>query len=55
MDAEIESLHPAGRLGTPEDVANTVFWLASTEASFITGQEIICDGGRLAKLPLPKL
>jgi meso-butanediol dehydrogenase/(S,S)-butanediol dehydrogenase/diacetyl reductase len=55
VDAEIESLHPAGRLGIPEDVANTVFWLASTEASFITGQEIICDGGRLAKLPLPKL
>ena len=25
------------------------------EADFITGQEIICDGGRLAKLPLPKL
>jgi meso-butanediol dehydrogenase / (S,S)-butanediol dehydrogenase / diacetyl reductase len=55
VNAEIESLHPAGRLGSPEDVANTVFWLASTEASFITGQEIICDGGRLAKLPLPKL
>ena len=55
VDAEIESLHPAGRLGVPVDVANTVFWLASSDASFITGQEIICDGGRLAKLPLPKL
>ena len=55
VDTEIEALHPAGRLGVPEDVANTVFWLASSEASFITGQEIICDGGRLAKLPLPKL
>jgi len=55
VDAEIESLHPAGRLGVPEDVANTVFWLASSDSSFITGQEIICDGGRLAKLPLPKL
>ncbi len=52
---EIESLHLVGRLGTQEDVANTVFWLASEEADFITGQEIICDGGRLAKLPLPKL
>ena len=55
VNAEIESLHPVGRLGTPEDVANTVFWLASSEANFITGQEIVCDGGRLAKLPLPKL
>ena len=52
---EIESLHPVGRLGAPGDVANTVFWLASCEASFVTGQEIICDGGRLTKLPLPKL
>jgi len=55
VDAEIQSLHPVGRLGTPEDVANTVFWLASPESSFISGQEIICDGGRLAKLPLPAL
>ena len=55
INAKIESLHPVSRLGTPEDVANTVFWLASSEANFITGQEIVCDGGRLAKLPLPKL
>jgi meso-butanediol dehydrogenase/(S,S)-butanediol dehydrogenase/diacetyl reductase len=55
VDATIEALHPAGRLGTPEDVANTVFWLASTDAAFITGQEVVVDGGRLAKLPLPAL
>jgi|TARA_B110000259_G_scaffold188313_1_gene246412 meso-butanediol dehydrogenase/(S,S)-butanediol dehydrogenase/diacetyl reductase len=55
VNAEIESLHPVGRLGIPKDVANTVFWLASSDSSFITGQEIICDGGRLAKLPMPKL
>jgi NAD(P)-dependent dehydrogenase (short-subunit alcohol dehydrogenase family) len=48
-------LHPIGRLGIGEDVANTVFWLASTQSSFITGQEVVCDGGRLAKLPLPSL
>ena len=54
VKAEIEALHPIGRLGTSYDVADTVFWLASQEAKFITGQEIICDGGRLAKLPLPK-
>jgi meso-butanediol dehydrogenase/(S,S)-butanediol dehydrogenase/diacetyl reductase len=44
-----------GRLGTPEDVANTVYWLASAESSFISGQNLIVDGGRLAKLPLPNL
>lgn len=55
VDAEIKSLHPVGRLGLPQDVANTVFWLASPESEFVTGQEIVVDGGRLAKLPLPKL
>lgn len=55
VDAQIKSLHPVGRLGVGEDVANTVFWLASSQAGFITGQEIVCDGGRLAKLPLPRL
>jgi meso-butanediol dehydrogenase/(S,S)-butanediol dehydrogenase/diacetyl reductase len=55
VDQEIAALHPVGRLGTPEDVAETVFWLASDAASFVTGQEFVVDGGRLAKLPLPKL
>jgi len=37
---------PLGRLGTPEDVANLVLFLASDEGSFITGQFILIDGGR---------
>ncbi len=37
--------HPAGRLGTPKDIANVVLWLASDQASFITGQCIDVDGG----------
>jgi meso-butanediol dehydrogenase/(S,S)-butanediol dehydrogenase/diacetyl reductase len=48
----IIGLHPVGRMGTPEDVANTVCWLASDESGFITGQQIVVDGGRLARLPL---
>ncbi|XP_030850330.1 3-hydroxybutyrate dehydrogenase type 2 [Strongylocentrotus purpuratus] len=36
---------PSGRLGTPEEVANTVVFLASDESSFITGSEIKVDGG----------
>ena len=55
VDQAIEALHPIGRLGAPEDVANTVFWLAGPESGFITGQEFVVDGGRLAKLPLPDL
>jgi 3-oxoacyl-[acyl-carrier protein] reductase len=37
---------PAGHLGTPEDVAHAVAFLASDEAGFITGQRIVVDGGR---------
>lgn len=36
---------PAGRLGTPADIANTIVFLASPKASFITGQAIAIDGG----------
>jgi 3-oxoacyl-[acyl-carrier protein] reductase len=37
---------PAGRMGTPEDIAHAVSFLASAEAGFITGQRIVVDGGR---------
>ncbi len=36
---------PLGRLGRPEDIAKAVSFLASEEASFITGQVLTCDGG----------
>ena len=36
---------PLGRLGTPEDIAHAVAFLASDKASFITGQVLGADGG----------
>jgi 3(or 17)beta-hydroxysteroid dehydrogenase len=39
--------HALGRLGTPEEVANMVLFLASDESSFVTGTEMIVDGGYL--------
>ena len=36
---------PLGRLGTPEDIAHAVAFLAGDQASFITGQVLTCDGG----------
>ena len=38
-------LHPLGRIGSPEDIANMAVFLASSEASWITGQAIAVDGG----------
>lgn len=40
---------PLGRLGTPRDVANACVFLASDEASYITGSELIVDGGQIAR------
>ena len=37
--------HPAGRVGKPEDIAQTVLFLCSDKASFITGENICIDGG----------
>jgi NAD(P)-dependent dehydrogenase (short-subunit alcohol dehydrogenase family) len=41
--------HPMGRLGEPEEVANAILFLASDEASFITGAILPVDGGYLAQ------
>jgi len=46
-------MHPAGRVGEPEDVGQLVVYLASDASSFITGQVIVIDGGRTSRLPLP--
>jgi NAD(P)-dependent dehydrogenase (short-subunit alcohol dehydrogenase family) len=43
------SLHPIGRLGEPEEVAELVIWLCSDKASFVTGAYYPVDGGYLAR------
>jgi NAD(P)-dependent dehydrogenase (short-subunit alcohol dehydrogenase family) len=42
--------HPAGRVGTVEDVAAMVAWLLSKNAGFVTGQEFVVDGGMTKKM-----
>ncbi|MFS2068066.1 SDR family NAD(P)-dependent oxidoreductase [Pseudomonas sp. CT11-2] len=46
-------LHPVGRTGMPADIGRTVVFLASESSAFITGQVLVVDGGRTAKLQLP--
>lgn len=45
---------PLARRGEPEEAANAVYFLASKEASFITGQTVFVDGGRLAQYRVSK-
>lgn len=44
-DGPDQSQHPAGRVGQAADIVNAVFFLASPEAGFITGQTLVVDGG----------
>jgi 3-oxoacyl-[acyl-carrier protein] reductase len=38
---------PLKRLGTPQDIANTVFYLLSEQSKFTTGQTLVTDGGKI--------
>lgn len=44
MEANVQAMHPMGRLGTPEEIASAVYWLC-TEGGWTTGQAITIDGG----------
>ena len=48
--AEAEFVHPLRTIGTPTDMANLVFWLASDEARYATGQLWVLDGGLSAQI-----
>ena len=47
VKSEFLSHIPVGRIGSPDDIANAVIFLASNEAGYITGQTITVDGGRI--------
>lgn len=51
-EEQVAAHYPAGRLGVPEDVASAVAFLLSDEASWITGQTIVLDGGSTLVGPL---
>jgi NAD(P)-dependent dehydrogenase (short-subunit alcohol dehydrogenase family) len=43
----LTDLHPIGRLGKPDDIAEAVMWLCSPAAAFVTGHSLVADGGYL--------
>lgn len=45
----LDSLHPIGHIGEPDDIAYGVLYLASDEAKFVTGTELVIDGGYTAQ------
>ena len=45
----VVDMHPIGRVGTPQEVADVVVWLCSERASFITGHALPVDGGFVAR------
>lgn len=45
----LDSLHPIGHMGEPEDIAFGILYLASDESKFVTGSELVIDGGYTAQ------
>jgi NAD(P)-dependent dehydrogenase (short-subunit alcohol dehydrogenase family) len=46
---ELDSRHPIGHVGEPEDIAYGILYLASDESKFVTGSELVIDGGYTAR------
>jgi NAD(P)-dependent dehydrogenase (short-subunit alcohol dehydrogenase family) len=50
LTEEDQAQHPSGRAGTPEDVARAVIFLSDSSNSFITGADLVLDGGMTRKM-----
>jgi NAD(P)-dependent dehydrogenase (short-subunit alcohol dehydrogenase family) len=47
--AELDSRHPIGHVGAPEDIAAGIAFLISDDARFMTGAELVIDGGYISR------
>ncbi|WP_372624545.1 SDR family oxidoreductase [Falsiroseomonas sp.] len=50
LRAQDHAQHPAGRVGTPGDIAALIAWLVGPESGFVTGAEFVSDGGMTRKM-----
>ena len=48
VEARWRAITPLGRMGTGEEIAQTVLYLSSDQSSFVTGIGLLIDGGRVA-------
>ena len=46
---DVEAMHALNRVGTPEEIAKSIYWMCSPESSFMTGTVVIVDGGYMIK------
>ncbi len=46
---DVEAMHALNRVGTPEEIAKSIYWMCSSESSFMTGSVVIVDGGYMIK------
>jgi len=49
LAAEFKAAHPLGRTGSVAEIADAVLWLASDGAAFVTGHNLVIDGGYTAR------
>jgi NAD(P)-dependent dehydrogenase (short-subunit alcohol dehydrogenase family) len=49
LEPQLVALHPIGRIGTADEVANAVLWLCSDDASFVLGHALSVDGGYVVR------
>ncbi len=49
IEARFNAMTPMGRMARPEEIAETVVWLCSDAASFVTGHPLVADGGLVAR------
>jgi len=46
---DVETMHALNRVGMPEEIAKSIFWMSSPESSFMTGSVVVVDGGYMIK------